>query len=168
MIVFHIVNIGMLAHKVVTVRQQGLALTAEIISWCGEALLASVVSELRSAQKSELDQMVADKAKGSPRVPSLYLRKDRWDRESRMHCIDILNKSVSLRLFFFVESITVFRSHRPFLSIRPTSSQGAEETSQSKVSVAFDPREFVEPVMYLCCRWLLTWQRCFRYTASAS
>lgn len=68
---------GMLTHKVVTVRQQGLALTAEIISWCGEALLASVVSELRSAQKTELDQMVAEKSKGSPRVPSLYLRKDR-------------------------------------------------------------------------------------------
>lgn len=61
----------------VAVRQQGLALTAEIISWCGEALLVSVVSELRSAQKTELDQMVAEKNKGSPRVPSLYLRKDR-------------------------------------------------------------------------------------------
>lgn len=67
----------MLTHKVVAVRQQGLALAAELVSWCGEAMLASVVSELRSAQKTDLDNLVKEKATGSPRVPSLYLRKDR-------------------------------------------------------------------------------------------
>ncbi|CAM9413692.1 unnamed protein product [Ectocarpus fasciculatus] len=68
---------GMLSHKVVAVRQQGLALAAEIISWCGEPMLASVISELRSAQKTDLDGLVKEKATGSPRVPTLYLRKDR-------------------------------------------------------------------------------------------
>ncbi|CAN0487796.1 unnamed protein product [Ectocarpus sp. 12 AP-2014] len=68
---------GMLSHKVVAVRQQGLALAAEIISWCGEPMLASVTSELRSAQKTDLDGLVKEKATGSPRVPTLYLRKDR-------------------------------------------------------------------------------------------
>lgn len=68
---------GMLSHKVVAVRQQGLALAAEIISWCGEPMLASVISELRSAQKTDLDGLVQEKATASPRVPTLYLRKDR-------------------------------------------------------------------------------------------
>ncbi|CAM9903323.1 unnamed protein product [Scytosiphon promiscuus] len=68
---------GMLSHKVVAVRQQGLGLAAEIISWCGEPILASVTSELRSAQKTELDVLVKEKPTGSPRVPTLYLRKDR-------------------------------------------------------------------------------------------
>ncbi|CAM9795466.1 unnamed protein product [Ectocarpus sp. 6 AP-2014] len=68
---------GMISHKVVAVRQQGLALAAEIISWCGEPMLASVTSELRSAQKTDLDGLVKEKATGSPRVPTLYLRKDR-------------------------------------------------------------------------------------------
>lgn len=69
---------GMLSHKVVAVRQQGLALAAEIISWCGEPMLASVVSELRSGQKTDLDGLVKEKATaGSPRVPTLYLWNDR-------------------------------------------------------------------------------------------
>lgn len=68
---------GMLSHKVVAVRQQGLVLAAEIISWCGEPMLASVVSELRAGQKTDLDGLVKEKATGSPRVPTLYLRKDR-------------------------------------------------------------------------------------------
>lgn len=67
----------MLSHKVVAVRQQGLSLAAEIVSWCGEPMLASVISELRSAQKTELDNLVKDRVTGSPRVPTLYLRKDR-------------------------------------------------------------------------------------------
>lgn len=68
---------GILTHKVVAARQQGLALAAEIVSWCGEPMLVSVVSELKSAQKSELDNLVKEKAALSPRVPTLYLRKDR-------------------------------------------------------------------------------------------
>lgn len=67
----------MLSHKVVATRQQGLALAAEIVSWCGEPILASVISDLRSAQKTDLESQVKEKATGSPRVPTLYLRKDR-------------------------------------------------------------------------------------------
>lgn len=67
----------MLGHKVVAVRQQGLALAAEIISWCGEPMLASTIADLRSAQKADLDQLVKAKATDSPRVPSLFLRRDR-------------------------------------------------------------------------------------------
>ena len=70
---------GMLSHKVVAVRPQALALAAEIVSWCGQPMLASVISELRPAQQSELDSLVKEKAEQSPgpRVPSVYLRKDR-------------------------------------------------------------------------------------------
>lgn len=70
---------GMMTHKVVAVRQQGLGLAAEIVSWCGEPMLTSVISELKSVQKSELNSLVKEKAEGSPgpRVPTLYLRKDR-------------------------------------------------------------------------------------------
>lgn len=67
----------MLSHKVVAVRQQGLVLAAEIISWCGEAILASVTSEMRPSQKTELDTLVKEKSTGSARAPTLYLRKDR-------------------------------------------------------------------------------------------
>lgn len=67
----------MLAHKVVAVRQQGLGLAAEIVSWCGESILVSVIADLRSAQKTDLDNLVKEKATESPRVPTLYLRKDR-------------------------------------------------------------------------------------------
>lgn len=69
----------MLSHKVVAVRPQALALAAEIVSWCGQPMLASVISELRPAQQSELDNLVKEKAEQSPgpRVPTVYLRKDR-------------------------------------------------------------------------------------------
>lgn len=70
---------GMLSHKVVAVRPQALALMAEIVSWCGQPMLASVISELRSTQQSELENLVKEKAEQSPgpRVPTVYLRKDR-------------------------------------------------------------------------------------------
>lgn len=67
----------MLTHKVVAVRQQGLGLAAEIISWCGEPMLATVVEDLKTAQKNDLDNLVREKATDSQRVPTLYLRKDR-------------------------------------------------------------------------------------------
>lgn len=69
----------MLSHKVVAVRSQALALAAEIVSWCGQPLLANVISELRSAQQSELENLIKEKAEQSagPRVPTVYLRKDR-------------------------------------------------------------------------------------------
>lgn len=67
----------MLTHKVVAVRQQGLGLAAEIVSWCGESSLQSVIADLRSAQKTDLDNLVKEKATDSQRVPTLYLRKDR-------------------------------------------------------------------------------------------
>lgn len=69
----------MLSHKVVAVRPQALSLAAEIVSWCGESIMASVISELRSAQKSELESLVKERTGASPgpRVPTHYLRKDR-------------------------------------------------------------------------------------------
>ncbi|CAN0571544.1 unnamed protein product, partial [Ectocarpus sp. 12 AP-2014] len=43
-------------------------------------MLASVTSELRSAQKTDLDGLVKEKATGSPRVPTLFVTGRRQRR----------------------------------------------------------------------------------------
>ncbi|CAM9113078.1 unnamed protein product [Choristocarpus tenellus] len=70
---------GILSHKVVPVRQQGVLLAAELIGWCGELFLGPVLADLRPAQKSEVDNQVEANAaaQSGPRKPTVYLRKDR-------------------------------------------------------------------------------------------
>ncbi|CAM9401832.1 unnamed protein product, partial [Discosporangium mesarthrocarpum] len=74
-----------LSHKVIPTRQQGVILAAELIGWCGEQFLAAVMSDLRPAQKAEVDNLVEaskKEGKGVNRKPTVYLRKDRAPDEA--------------------------------------------------------------------------------------
>lgn len=59
-------------------RDAAMSLLVELYRWIGQAPLQALVDGLRTAQKSDYEKIIAEKAESfGPLLPKLYLRKDR-------------------------------------------------------------------------------------------